>query len=887
MSVTTNARKIINRRGVWAVVLLIAMVVAGVTAGCLRNRLATALGERGQNIEIVAVRQNNADLALADDEYQITNYNVPVEVTYKLKNLEVGKYYSVSAGSDYHQFKAEATEKTETTSLDLNMTSEHIGANILLYSNESYSDNDSANLDFRVAGDGFVALGDIVVDEISQNGVALSPVQSGDDWTREYTFTANDAQALTVNLHTTAATAAMNYYVTYSANGGGSGDGYISAERPIMVTGEELEMGAALTIPAAFGMSDSSPFTLNLSISTVGANAYYYGWQRVVYQNYGQGGGSDTLKLSFYEDENVPRYNALLKYANGEEIDYNINPKYHDATHPLTVRVTGERYDAARNYEVRATVAVEYGETFYDTVFAATGAELNAGKDFTLEGLTLSLPEYDVSGHTSGYDLYYLFSLEIDGLKQSGSMAYVYDGWVNSVITYNTGEVVAMSEGGAIGGDNYVRPNAITMRRESLDSSKGAVLNYLGRAFDDELSYNYAIYYNGDAGENWWTAEAGTQIENGVLSGNYLNSQGLTVNIATPGSEARSVLYTLVISRNGGIVIAAKDFIIFEDAPRIERFKFTASSDSFMQTSASEYRVARGTNAEATLTGVGFGNETQYKLWVSYIGYERVECEYRYCYNEVDLSSLNYEATVTGAQLNNSVNYTVAYSELFGNVQDVNVYFDVTGIEGTRPPHGGMGGGESVSGGYAGHFAHIEYVNDDEVFRENGFQVDANGTVTNVSQPQSGEPQGGVPVDDKTPGDVMVHTEGGDTLVLVSDKPTVVVGYKNGQYQLVEVATTIDDSGVKTNSYSIGGFDEVKVVLKGDGDMDGEISSADSNLINRALISPTLRRYKELTPLQRLLFDLDGDGEITSADSNIINRSLISPTLKRYKKIEW
>ena len=36
-----------------------------------------------------------------------------------------------------------------------------------------------------------------------------------------------------------------------------------------------------------------------------------------------------------------------------------------------------------------------------------------------------------------------------------------------------------------------------------------------------------------------------------------------------------------------------------------------------------------------------------------------------------------------------------------------------------------------------------------------------------------------------------------------------------------------------------------------------------------------------------IIFDLDGDGEATSGDSNLINRSLISPSLRPYKAIEW
>ena len=789
----------------------------------------------------------------------------------------------INVGTDYHQFQANATEKTETVDLVLNMVNKHISASVQLYRPGDYLDSDSVYLYFRVADDDFVPLGDLVVDEFSQNGTTLVPEEDDAGWRREYTFTANDAQGITVYLHSTRATATMNYYLGYHIYG--TGAGYVPSEDPIMVTGEELELGTMLTIPAAFGLSDSSPFTVSFSINTLGGTSYYYGSQRVIYQNYGTNSGSDDFKINFYEDENVPRYTASLKYSNGEEVADRINAKYHDATHPLTVRVTGEKYDNARNYEVRAKVGIEYGETIYNRSFTATGAELNAGKDFLLDGLTLSLPTFDMSGSSSGYDLYYNFSLEIDGLKQSGTMTYVYDGWVNSLLTYNDGTVAAMGYGGGIGGGSYVRMNETTVSKSSLDGSKGAVLNYLCSGFDDDLSYEFAIYYNGNAGDSWWSAEPGTRIENGVSSGSVLNSQCLSANVAVPSNESESLLYTLVITRNNGIVTVSKDYITFDNDPRIETFRFTADSDSFMQTGLSGYRVARGTDVQATLSGNGFDDATQYKLWVTYVGQKVVDCEYSYCYEDVDISSLNYEATVTGAQLNDSFGYRIAYDESLDEATGAEIYFDVTGINGTRPPHGGMGGDGNGTERYAGHYIYIEYVNDDEVFRDNGYQVNADGSVTNVSQPD--EPHGEIPVDVRTPGDVETHVENGDTLILVSSKPTLIIGFKNGHYQLVEVATTTDNAGTKTNSYGISGFEEIKVALKGDGNMDGMVSSADLNKATRSLVGDSLPAHRNLTELEQIILDVTGDNQVTSADVNRITRSLIGDSLPAHRALEW
>ena len=43
----------------------------------------------------------------------------------------------------------------------------------------------------------------------------------------------------------------------------------------------------------------------------------------------------------------------------------------------------------------------------------------------------------------------------------------------------------------------------------------------------------------------------------------------------------------------------------------------------------------------------------------------------------------------------------------------------------------------------------------------------------------------------------------------------------------------------------------------------------------------------ELNALETVIFDVDGDGEISTSDSNLINRSLVSPSLKPYRELGW
>ena len=848
--------------------------------GVQNNIVVRPTSVGSHSIDIISVKQGDTNLALTNNEYQIADYNTPVTLTYKFKNLEVGKTYSAELGyNDWSQFKAENTQTAETTrELTLDLINRHTST----YVNLQGSDIDErVDLYFAVADSDFNQLGDIVIDEIEQGGVVLVPEADTSGWQRQYTFSVNDAQSLTVRMHTTRATADMNYYVLFNMNGYSYGGGY-SSDEPLMITGEDLERaGAVLTIPAPYGRSENSPLTLSFVVNTTGIDTHSYdSVRKVVYKNYANPQNSDDVfKFNVQVNETVPRYEAALFYSDGARIESDmIDPARHYEGHPLLVEVRGERYNDERTYDVVAKVGEAYGENLYNHTFTATGAQLNEGIVFELEDFALTLPEFDPSGTTSGYELSYEFSLEIDGLKQTGGMFYRYNGWLRSSMTYDNGEVVAMGSGGGVGGDIYSTINSATVRKSSLDGSRGATLQYLASGFDEDSSYDFKVYYNSNAGENWWSAPAGNVIENGVLTGSYLNSNGFTVNIATPSSDAEGMLYTLVLSRNGKLVALAKDYIDFATEPRIESFKFTADSDSFMQTDRTSYRVASGTDIVATLSGDGFDGGAEYKLWVSYEGYRYDEGSSSP--QRVDLSALHDSVVITGAQLNAGYAYDLDYVEALDGVNFVEVGFAVSDRDADEPSWYGQTG----NGSYSGHGIHIDYVNDDEVFRDNGYQVNEDGTITDVSQPD--EPQGEIPVDIRTPGDVTVTIEG-STLTVVSEKPVTIAGHRNGEWVKLYEWDVVENGEERTNHYSIGDCDEVKVVLKGDGDMDGQVTSSDSNLINRSLISPTLRPYRALTELERILFDLDGDRNVTSSDSNLINRSLISPTLRPYQPIGW
>lgn len=834
----------------------------------------TSVGSR--SIDIIAVKQDGVDLALVNNEYQITDYHAPVAVTYKLRNLEIGKLYSVDLGYvDYYDFRAETTEVTTTRELSLDFVGRHISTNIYLYGS---GDSESVDLYFNVADESFAPLGDIIVTSISQGGQVLTPELST-GWRREYTFTANDAQGLMVELRTTRATADINYYVTYSMYG--QGGGYISSDEPIVITGEELEHhGIVLPVEAAFGLSEHSPFTLSFSVRAGEANSPSSSSRKFIYQDYAEyQSTSDAFYVVFNEDENIPRYDAAMFYSDGTIVDSDtISPIRHDGAHPLSLQVRGEHYNDEQSYEVMAKVKVNQ-ETYYSHQFTATGAELNGGVTFALNGLELRLPVFDPNESSSASEIMYNFSLEIDGLKQGGDMYYAYDGWISSLMTYDGGEVAAIGAGGGMGGTRFVDGEGMTVRKSSLDGSKGAVLHYLGSRFDESLNYNYTLYYNGSTDEEWWSAEAGAIVDEGVLTGAELNNGDYSVEVAIPSNESTGVMYTLVITRNGELVKAIHTNMVFTEEPKIESFKFSANNDSFMQTGWSSYRVAAGTDIAATLTGAGFENETNYKLWVNYEGYRYgEENEYGESNPErVDLSALNASIPVTGAQLNGGYVYALDYNEeAFDGVNFIEVGFVVSDVDVTQPNWYG----EAGNGSYTGHNVHIDYVNEDEVFRDNGYQVNDDGTITDVSQPT------GIEVRNLTDGNAETVVIG-NSLNVTSGKACVVIGQKNGEYERINAVSGAATETTKTYAYDLTGYLDVMVVLKGDVDMRGSLSARDSAKINYHLLSGTNPNHRDLTTLEMLIADVDGNDRITARDAAMINYALLSNTNPNHRDLSW
>ena len=116
----------------------------------------------------------------------------------------------------------------------------------------------------------------------------------------------------------------------------------------------------------------------------------------------------------------------------------------------------------------------------------------------------------------------------------------------------------------------------------------------------------------------------------------------------------------------------------------------------------------------------------------------------------------------------------------------------------------------------------------------------------------------------------------------------IISDSENNTYEKIPATKIVNENNSYKFAFEIIDDVNILVALKGDGDMDGAVTSADLNMINRSLISPTLGgRYRPLTNPEKIIFDLDNDDVVTPADLNLVNRSLISPTLAFYKAISW
>ena len=110
---------------------------------------------------------------------------------------------------------------------------------------------------------------------------------------------------------------------------------------------------------------------------------------------------------------------------------------------------------------------------------------------------------------------------------------------------------------------------------------------------------------------------------------------------------------------------------------------------------------------------------------------------------------------------------------------------------------------------------------------------------------------------------------------------------RGDEYELIEATTSIDDDGVKTNTYDMDGYGEVKVVLKGDINMNGSLNAGDSAKIDYYLLSADNPNHIELSPLELLIADINGTGSVTARDASLLDYAMLSGDNPNHRDLEW
>ena len=108
------------------------------------------------------------------------------------------------------------------------------------------------------------------------------------------------------------------------------------------------------------------------------------------------------------------------------------------------------------------------------------------------------------------------------------------------------------------------------------------------------------------------------------------------------------------------------------------------------------------------------------------------------------------------------------------------------------------------------------------------------------------------------------------------------MGPRNGRLQLV-----VDNDGEKTNSYDISGYEEIKVVLKGDIDMKGSLNARDSAKIDYYLLSADNPNHRDLSELELLIADINNSGSVTARDASLLDYAMLSDDNPNHRNLTW
>lgn len=374
------------------------------------------------HVIIESMSQNGNELEYVKGYYKISDYNAPINVTYKITGLTINYIYDTflgagnGAGSGRGMTIVDTHEKTVYDSFYLDPTVDKNICRILLWENENYEISgesnetirDTVSVPFKYTSD-FVGFDTIIIDRVTQNEAQIE-AQNG-------YFTLNTKDDIKLYIHTNSAMDNTYYLIGFDASS------------PHVFSGKELKEGVVLDInPRELKANyerNSGTYTLNSFISSIQDNPYSIKQLSVKY------GTSNNIKLKFIDDIDKESFDSVkMYYDDGTEVQcstniYNsiysclIESERYESSKTIKVMLSGTKYNDDAIYN--ATVSLDrnnhrninYG--IYEYTASVLGSEINNGAIINLENLALT--QMQTNYHYPYRNSQYYLILHIDNQK--------------------------------------------------------------------------------------------------------------------------------------------------------------------------------------------------------------------------------------------------------------------------------------------------------------------------------------------------------------------------------------------------------------------------------------------------------------------------------------
>lgn len=365
-----------------------------------------------EHVIIESISQNSNELEYVDGYYKISDYNTPINITYRIIGLTTGRLYDTflgagnGAGSGRGMMNVNNSEVVIHDSFYLDPTVDKNICGIHLWEIENYeitgkSDetiHDTVSVPFKYVSD-FTGFDSVIIDQVAQNGMQIEA--------RNGYIELNTLDDIEFYIHTNSAMDSTYYIVDFDGS------------TPQKVLGRKLKDGIVLKVnPRRLKTNyerNNGIYTLNSIISGIQENPYSLKQVSIRY------GTSSSLKLKFIEEaEKEFLDSAKIYYSNDSEVQcktniYNlvyactVESEDYELNKTIKVKLNGVKYDDNKSYNVSVSLDrnnhrnIDYGIYEYSTNIL--GSEINNGALINLGNILLTQIEYHYPYRNAQYSL--------------------------------------------------------------------------------------------------------------------------------------------------------------------------------------------------------------------------------------------------------------------------------------------------------------------------------------------------------------------------------------------------------------------------------------------------------------------------------------------------